>query len=85
VATQNNSNTNANPDTDIANPDHGSHIYTSTYANRLESGKFQGFVHTVRIRGGARTEQEFACATIRETEDQALADALALTNKLPGS
>jgi uncharacterized protein involved in outer membrane biogenesis len=79
VATQNNSEI----DTEIANQ--GSHIYTSTYANRLENGKFQGFVHTVRIRGTARTEQEFACAKVRETEEQALADALALTNKLPGS
>jgi hypothetical protein len=70
-----------NDDTD---PGQANQIFTSTYANKLESGGFRGFVHVVHVRGATRTEQEFSCTNICKTEEQALADALALADILPG-
>jgi hypothetical protein len=61
----------------------GNRLAYDTRAHEYDDGKFQGFVHVVLFRDGAQEEKDFPCGTIRETEDEALEDAIKLSKELP--
>ena len=61
----------------------GHRLDFDTRAREHEDGKFQGFVHVVLFRNGGQEEKDFPCGTIRDTEEEALADALKLSRELP--
>lgn len=54
-----------------------------TRAHEYDDGRFQGFVHVILFLDGGQEERDFPCGAIRDTEDEALADALKLSRELP--
>jgi hypothetical protein len=56
-----------------------------TRAHEHDDGKFQGFVHVVLFHDGGQEEKDFPCGTIRDSEDEALEDAIKLSKELPFS
>ncbi|HEY4318969.1 MAG TPA: hypothetical protein VGN04_15320 [Herbaspirillum sp.] len=61
----------------------GRRLAFDTRAHEYDDGKFQGFVHVILFHDGAQEEQDFPCGAIRETEDEALQDAVKLSKELP--
>ncbi|MDB5774884.1 MAG: hypothetical protein JWP38_1017 [Herbaspirillum sp.] len=61
----------------------GNRLVFDTRAHEYDDGKFQGFVHLILFRDSSQEEKDFPCGAIRDTEEEALADALKLSKELP--
>jgi hypothetical protein len=61
----------------------GNQLVFDTRAHEHDDGKFQGFVHVVLFRDGGQEEKDFPCGAIRDSEDEALEDAIKLSRELP--
>lgn len=59
------------------------HLSVSILARKNEAGTYRGYVDVRVFSNGIRTDHEYPCVSDRQTEGEALSDALMLSNHLP--